>query len=135
MVDEESSRLGVDGEVLIPIEATHSGISKFNGPSDARFLPVLAQIQRCCIDFSVPDYTTVEASALSRDVSSLLPSAKGHFSVPIYRNPQFFGRREQLGILEKYLDIDEKRGYPRYPIVAVHGLGGIGYVRLFSYLL
>ena len=124
VVDEDSSRLGVDGEILIPIEATHSGISKFNGPSDARFLPVLAQIQRCSIEFTTPDYAMAATSTLS----SLLLLAKGHFFVPIYRNPQFFGRCEELSTLEKYMDIDEELDHPRYSILAVHGLGGIGCV-------
>jgi hypothetical protein len=46
VVDEVSSRLGVEDEVVLPIDATHSRICKFGGPSDALFLPVLAQLKR-----------------------------------------------------------------------------------------
>ena len=47
IVDEASSKLGVEGEVLIPIDATHRRICKFQSETDPLFLPVLAQIKRC----------------------------------------------------------------------------------------
>ena len=47
IVDETSSRLGVESEVLIPIDATHRKICKYRSQTDPLFLPVLAQIQRC----------------------------------------------------------------------------------------
>ena len=47
VVDETSSRLGVESEVLIPIDATHRQICKYRSETDPLFLPVLAQIQRC----------------------------------------------------------------------------------------
>lgn len=49
IVDETSSKLGLESELLIPIDATHSGICKFHGRTDPLFLLVLAQIKRCSI--------------------------------------------------------------------------------------
>ncbi len=48
-MDETSSKLGVESEVLIPIDATHGRICKFQSEIDPLFLPVLAQIKRCSI--------------------------------------------------------------------------------------
>ena len=42
-----SARLGVVDELLIPIDADHRRICKFNNPSDPRYLPVLAELRRC----------------------------------------------------------------------------------------
>ena len=47
IVDETSSKLGVESEVLIPIDATHRRICKFQSRTDPLFLLVLAQIKRC----------------------------------------------------------------------------------------
>lgn len=48
VVDEQSSLLGLEDERLIPVDATHSGICKFSGPSHSLFAPVLAQVKKCC---------------------------------------------------------------------------------------
>lgn len=47
IVDEASSKLGLDREVLIPIDATHRRICKFQSETDPLFLPLLGQIKRC----------------------------------------------------------------------------------------
>ena len=47
IVDETSSKLGLESELLIPIDATHSGICKFHSRTDPLFLLLLAQIKRC----------------------------------------------------------------------------------------
>ena len=49
IVDETSSKLGVESELLIPIDATHRRICKFQSRTDPLFLPVLAQIKRCSV--------------------------------------------------------------------------------------
>ena len=49
IVDKTSSKLRLENELLIPIDATHSGIFKFDNRTDPLFLPVLAQIKRCSI--------------------------------------------------------------------------------------
>ena len=46
VVDETSSKLGVESELLIPIDATHRRICKFQSRTDPLFLPVLAQMKR-----------------------------------------------------------------------------------------
>lgn len=50
VVDEQSSLLGYKDERVIPVDATHSGICKFSGPSHSLFAPVLAQVKKCCQD-------------------------------------------------------------------------------------
>ena len=47
IVDEHSSRLGIEHELLIPIDANHRDICKFQGPSDPLYTTVLLQIIRC----------------------------------------------------------------------------------------
>lgn len=46
--------------------------------------------------------------------------------VPFPINPQFVGRTEQIQLLEDYLSAQEYHTCSTYPIVAVHGLGGVG---------
>ncbi len=48
VVDEQSSLIGLKDERPIPIDATHSGICKFSGPSHSQYIPVLAQLKKCC---------------------------------------------------------------------------------------
>ena len=47
IVDEASSKLGLDREVLIPIDATHQRICKFQSETDPLLLPIVGQIKRC----------------------------------------------------------------------------------------
>ena len=47
IVDDVSARLGVEEELLVPIDADHRHICKFNSPSNPRYLPVLAELRRC----------------------------------------------------------------------------------------
>ena len=53
-------------------------------------------------------------------------SVDGHFMVPVSPNPLFVGRTEQLQLLEGLLGAQDYDTRLRYPIVAVHGLGGVG---------
>lgn len=46
--------------------------------------------------------------------------------VPVSANPQFVGREEQMQLLEDYLSAQDYDICSTYPIVAVHGLGGVG---------
>lgn len=55
IVDETSSKLRVENEVLIPIDATHRRICKFQSQTDPLFLPVLAQIKRCSAQITKAD--------------------------------------------------------------------------------
>lgn len=50
VVDEKSSILGVDGELVIPIEASHSGICKFPCINHPICTPVLGQLEACSVD-------------------------------------------------------------------------------------
>ena len=49
-----------------------------------------------------------------------------HFMVPVSPNSQFVGRTEQLQLLEDFLSAQEYDMCSAYPVVAVHGLGGVG---------
>ena len=53
-------------------------------------------------------------------------SVDGHFLVPVCPNPFFVGRTEQLQLLESFLSAQHYDTRLKYPIVAVHGLGGVG---------
>ena len=53
-------------------------------------------------------------------------SVDGHFMVPVSPNPFFVGRTEQLQLLEGLLGAQDYDTCLKYPIVAVHGLGGVG---------
>lgn len=46
--------------------------------------------------------------------------------VPVSANPQFVGRTEQIQLLEDLFSAQEYDTCSTYPIVAVHGLGGVG---------
>lgn len=50
----------------------------------------------------------------------------GHFMVPVSPNPQFTGRTEQLQILEDLLSAQDHNTHSSFPVVAIHGLGGVG---------
>lgn len=50
----------------------------------------------------------------------------GHFIVPVSPNPHFVGRTEQMQLLEDCLSAQDYDVCTTYPIVAVHGLGGVG---------
>ena len=47
VVDQESSCLGLEHEILIPLDATHRQICKYESPSDPLYILVLAEIKRC----------------------------------------------------------------------------------------
>ena len=49
-----------------------------------------------------------------------------HFMVPVSPNPHFIGRREQLQRLDDCLSAQDYDTNSTYPIVAIHGLGGVG---------
>ncbi|KAL2049341.1 hypothetical protein ABVK25_010351 [Lepraria finkii] len=132
VVDEISSLLGVEDEVLVPIDATHSRICKFNSPSDALFLPVLAQIKRLsenCTGKQVTSETDQENLQLPATGPSEA-TQRGHFFVPLSPNPQFFGRTAELRLIDDHLNAQEHQNCSNYPISAVHGLGGIGKTQL-----
>lgn len=73
-----------------------------------------------CLRFRLDEGPSNQKKANSR------PSVK-LFSVPVSRNPQFSGRESQLRELDTLTEHDSTKCIP-YPIVAVYGLGGIGYV-------
>lgn len=100
--------------MLIPIDADHRRICKFNNPSDPRYLPVLAELRRC-----------VE-KATGKSGISVKAARPGHFLVPLPINPQFVGRESELRLLDEYLCAKEGETDLSYPIVAIHGLGGVG---------
>lgn len=50
-----------------------------------------------------------------------------HFLVPHSKNPHFWGREGELTVLDEYLTEVDYDTSSNYPIVAVHGLGGVGY--------
>lgn len=54
------------------------------------------------------------------------PVQMGHFLVPVSPNPNFVGREKDMTMLEGYLNPQEHQTSSGYPIVAVHGLGGVG---------
>ena len=50
----------------------------------------------------------------------------GHFMVPVSPNPHLTGRTEQLQCLEDLLRAQDDNTRSTYPVVAIHGLGGVG---------
>lgn len=46
--------------------------------------------------------------------------------VPVSPNPHFVGRTQQLQLLEDCLSAQDYSTCSTYPIVAIHGLGGVG---------
>lgn len=52
-----------------------------------------------------------------------------HFIVPQARNTYFSGREAELALLDEYLTETDYDAGSAYPIVAVHGLGGVGYAQ------
>ena len=101
----------------------------------SNFLPVLAQIDQCCqeaqsamdlyISISFSSRYAEEASVVSKTAMSTVST--GHFLVPVSKNPHFSGHNEELQLLEKYLKLVDHTPCSDYPVVAVHGLGGVGY--------
>lgn len=50
MVDEQSSTLGLQNEIVIPLSAsTHRSICKFAGPEDENFESVLMELRETCV--------------------------------------------------------------------------------------
>ncbi|KAF6231685.1 hypothetical protein HO173_009987 [Letharia columbiana] len=123
IVDETSSKLGLEDEVLIPIDATHRRICKSQSQTDPLFLPVLAQIKRCSAQITKAD----QAQVVTNSTTTVVP---GHFIVPVSPNPHFVGRTEQMQLLEDCLSAQDYDVCTTYPIVAVHGLGGVGKTQL-----
>ncbi|MCJ1317976.1 hypothetical protein MMC15_003303 [Xylographa vitiligo] len=56
----------------------------------------------------------------------------GQFLVPVSKNPHFYGRHEELQLLEKHLKVVGHTPSFDYPIVAIHGLGGVGKTQLVT---
>ena len=55
------------------------------------------------------------------------------FVVPTPLNPNFQGRSRELEILDDFLKERKERGNSTLcPVVALHGLGGVGYVLRLS---
>lgn len=52
--------------------------------------------------------------------------------VPVSQNPQFLGRELELDAIDQYLTEPDTKRNSTYPIIAIHGLGGVGYVCLFN---
>jgi hypothetical protein len=65
-----------------------------------------------------------------QSLSTIKPSPQ-HFIVPFAPNPQFYGRNSELTLLDELLTASDDTEKSTYPIVAIYGLGGIGYVRAF----
>ena len=125
MVDEVSSRLGVEDEVLVPIDATHSRICKFNGPSDALFLKQIKKLYNSQV-YSALSEVKISLKVRTTATGPSEAAQRGHFFVPLSPNPQFFGRTAELRLIDDHLNAQEHQNCSNYPIVAVHGLGGIG---------
>ncbi|MCJ1231967.1 hypothetical protein MMC12_008647 [Toensbergia leucococca] len=135
VVDERSSLLGLAHERPIPVDATHSGICKFAGPAHPLFTPVLAQIKLCAN--AAPRAIAARFDNSNTPVNStdtVIPpeTLKQHFLVDVRQNPQFSGREKELNILDENLTESDSYICSPYPIVAVHGLGGVGKTQLVT---
>ncbi|MCJ1473354.1 hypothetical protein MMC13_002005 [Lambiella insularis] len=119
IVDEVSSRLGIEDEVLIPIDSTDSEICKYRSSTDAQFLLVLAQIETSCIATASINNRVVPGPSTSVSTAS-------HFLVPTSRNPHFLGRSQELQIKEDYLDPANYSFGSENLRLAIHVLGGVG---------
>ena len=143
VVDEHSARVGFENETSIPIDATHSDICKFSGPSHAIFIPILAHIQRSCKLALEDDNQKTKRNPqpgklerLIRILSLTFPEGsdthrpksvqEGYFLVPLSRNLQFLGRDDELSMLDSQLTEPECFSCSTYPSVAIYGLGGVG---------
>jgi hypothetical protein len=142
--------IGLEDERPIPIDAAHSDICKFSGVADPRFTPVLAQIEKCASlavfrskglvkdhsrgNISWPSSPTTMLTDLlevSNQSTSTIKRPSQYFIVPFDPNPQFYGRISELEMLDELLTASDTMENPTYPIVAIYGLGGIGYVWTF----
>lgn len=56
-----------------------------------------------------------------------LVTRQQHFMAPKSRNPQFSGKDGELALLDEYLTELDNYTCSTYSIVAIHGLGGVGY--------
>lgn len=55
---------------------------------------------------------------------------EGQFIVPVPPNPDFTGREKELVMIDEYLNPQYDNPDSTCPTVAVHGLGGVGWVSL-----
>ncbi|KAI5793152.1 hypothetical protein EDC01DRAFT_630151 [Geopyxis carbonaria] len=116
IVDKKSAVQEIKGERIIPMDATHSGICKFQGPAHSLTIPVLSHLRKL-------HKTASQTKNLTRSVPFLI--------VPVTPNIHFFGRTEELETLRTYFETqDERRS--RCMCVAVHGLGGVGKTQLVT---
>ena len=70
--------------------------------------------------------TTFVAHKYTVETKSTPTIVTGHFMVPVSPNLQFTGRTEQLQMLEDLLSAQDYDTHSSYPVVAIHGLGGVG---------
>ncbi|MCJ1420142.1 hypothetical protein MMC32_006499 [Xylographa parallela] len=59
--------------------------------------------------------------------STLRTVSTGQFLVPVPKNPHFYGRHGELQLLERHLKVIGHTPSSDYPVVAIYGLGGVGY--------
>ncbi|KAG8528660.1 uncharacterized protein KY384_006347 [Bacidia gigantensis] len=156
IVDEDSSCLEMPNEVLVPIDATHSQICKFRGPSDPNFTIVLGHLKRSVrlsekraiksqsstgrLESIDRERTSDKAQHFARP--SILHDGRrnaiiqqklwrcGIFDVPHAKNPNFRGRESELERLDSLLKNGSNTTSGSAKTVAIYGLGGVGKTQL-----
>ncbi|RKL04917.1 hypothetical protein BFJ70_g17166 [Fusarium oxysporum] len=95
----------------LPLDVTHSGMNKFDGPGNSRYKLVKDQIRRMAND---------AWTALNRRQSS----PRQHWMVPFERNEGFVGREDVLRLLLDRISPSANKDACQRTVI--QGLGGIG---------
>lgn len=118
VVDDNSAILGISNERTIPMDANHNDTCKFRNSTHELFTPVVTQI-KSSVD-RVVLHTPGGQEGFSKSV----------FEIPNTRNLKFSGREVELALLEERLASPTLNIPYSYPVVAIYGLGGVGYVSI-----
>lgn len=100
------------------MDANHNDICKFRNPTHELFTPVVTQIK------SFVDKVALDTPSGQKSFS------KSVFEIPNTRNLKFSGREVELALLEQHLAGPTLNTPYSYPVVAIYGLGGVGYVSI-----
>ncbi|KAI9860949.1 MAG: hypothetical protein M1813_005628 [Trichoglossum hirsutum] len=114
IVNQYSAKMGIEGEMLRPMNADHSSICKFKDANDPLYDSVLSVLKEMIGDAGRFLESRVSANPSSRTS----PSQTIFFTVPFEQDPKFIGREDIITEIDRKFKVQRR--------VTLAGIGGVG---------